>query len=310
MIKKNSSKVLFLLSAAFVFNAQAQINLKLDRDLLNGGEPVVPVISLNGDTDYEISTSQVNVTSRYPVICNRIGGYTPASNVRARINDPNGDNKGDADGEESLMGIQSSIDYYLRERSVNVKSENRNKSLCLSYEVFDVIFADAFADESVPEVSTISYEIFNEPPGGFMPGDDLRYDVIYQNQSPLGQLVDLVEYYPYTSNSESYFDGQSVSMLLCQVLDGNDGFVESCSNSNGLISDVTLAPDHKIVFSVERPISSSSAPGSTLDLMAAVFTKVFTIDSGGSGATQGLGENLSFGGFDKKLMRIPIVEDN
>ena len=179
----NSSKVLFLLSVVLVFDADAELNLKLDRDLLNGGEPVVPVIPLNGNTDYDIGSSQINLKSTHPIICNRIADYQPVSNVRARLLDPNGDNKGDrSESGESLIGVQSSVEYNLSEGSINVTSENRNKSLCLSYEVFDVIFADGYGEVPIPEVSTISYTILNEPLNGFTPGDAIRYDVIYQNQ--------------------------------------------------------------------------------------------------------------------------------
>ncbi len=302
MKKIKSSKIVVLLIAVYAPHVLADASLKIDQDLVIGNEPVVPVMALSGNTQYQLIDNQLNMQINHPVICNRIGNYQPVSNLHARITDPNGDNKGDDDPIESLMGIQSNVNYSVRKRQFDITSENRSKSICLSDVEFDVIFKTAFADEPVISNSDISYNFIGTPPGGYTPGSIMTFELTYENNSGSEQLLDFIEYHPYTNSVDAYFiPGGNIS---CQILDINNQPVigSFCISANGVVSDATLQPTEKIRLSMQMQISASALVGSNLQMMAAVFPKVATIDSFGGGQ--------SFSGFDKTIAIIPIVASN
>ncbi len=303
MKKIYSSKMIFLLSAVFVPNVYADITLKMDQDLVIGNEPMIPVMTLSGNTQYQIEiggTSQLTMQSQYPVICNRIDGYEPITNVHVRLTDPNGDNKGDVGVDASILGVQSNVSYSIIGRVFNITSENRSKSLCLSDDEFDVIFEDNYSGTQPVSNSDITYNFISPPPGGYEPGSLMSYELTYQNNSGGQQLIDFVEYHPYTNASDAFFDpGGNIS---CAVLDDNDVPVPGavCLSFEGVVSDLTLNPTEKVRLSLVRMISATSSVNTNLEMMAAVFPKVITIDSTRS--------SNSFSGFNSVSRKVPVVE--
>lgn len=288
----------FLITMGAVPGVKAQYAIALDQDLIINNETVVPIIPLASDIDYQLAGDQVIMNSEHAIICNRIDTYNPVSNLKMRFIDPNGDNKGDHGG-YSLMGLQSDIVYDFGNKAFIATSENRSKSICLSSEEFDVIFADGYGDLPIAPTSTVTYDFINPPINGYEADDIMSYEITYQNTTGASQLLDLIEYYPYTSNSDAYFNqGGNIN---CSILDANDDTVtgEFCFVSNGVVADVTLQNTHKIKLTMLRQINASSLVGSKLQMMAAVFPKVATIDS--------MGSNYSFAGFDVATRLIEIV---
>ena len=304
MKKVYISKLTTLLLTFFVFTVNAEISLKIDRDLLAGNEPFVPVIPLKGNT--QISGSQVTIQSQHAIICNRIEDYIPNSGVKVRLLDPNGDNKGDgiSAGDLALQGVQSNINYNLGFKTLNVTSQNRSKALCLSSEDFDVIFKDSMSVEPEP-ASLVVYNFLNEPQGGYAIGDPVIYEIIYENTTAANQLIDFVEYYPYDKTIDAYFTSPGGN-INCSILDQNDQVVPGsfCQSSGGVVRDVDLEPGHKIKMSMSRTINNNSIDGSKLQMMAAVFSKVGTIDSTGSGTSRAA--NYSFSGFSYQHQLVPV----
>ena len=303
MKKVYISKLTTLLLTFFVFTVNAEISLKIDRDLLAGNEPFVPVIPLQGNT--QISGHQVTIQSQHAIICNRIEDYVPNSGVKVRLLDPNGDNKGDgvSAGDLALQGVQSNINYNLGFKTLNVTSQNRSKALCLSAENFDVIFKDSLSVEPEP-ASLVVYNFLNEPQGGYAIGDPVIYEIVYENTTTANQLIDLVEYYPYDKTIDAYFSpGGNIS---CSILDQSDQVVPGsfCQSFDGVVRDVDLQPGHKIRMSMSRTINENSIDGSELQMMAAVFTKVGTIDSTSSGASR---TSYSFSGFSYQHQLVPVI---
>jgi hypothetical protein len=304
MIKESNRKkalVAFLITIASVSGTNAQFVLALDQDLKIENEPVVPIIPLAGDIQYQLAggSGQVNMSSKHAVICNRIDDYSPVSNLKMRIVDPNGDNKGDHGG-YSLMGLQSDIVYNSSSKAFVAISENRSKSICLSSVEFDVIFKSGLGDEQIIPTSTVTYDFINPPVNGYEAGDIMSYEITYQNTTGAPQLLDLIEYYPYTNNSDAFFNqGGNIN---CSILDANDDPIqgEFCFVSNGLVTDVTLQHTHKVKLSIARQISTLSSAGSKLQMMSAVFPKVTTIDS--------INSSYSFSGFDVTSRHIEIVQ--
>lgn len=299
MNKLKSSTAFLLLSAAFASPVMADITLEIDRDLTIGQQRVVPILPLAGNTQYQVGSREVNVRTRHAVICNRIDTYNPVSNVHVRVLDPNGQNKGDHGG-MSLMGVQSNVNYSLNRRALVMRSENRSKSICLSAAEFDVIFATQFADEPVVSNSNITYEFIGEPPGGYAAGDIMSYNVTYTNNTGLQQMLDFAEYHPFTNNSPAWFD--ALSNQTCSILDELNDFVSNCFMIDGVVQDAILDSGHKIRLSFSRRISAASQLGSKLEMMAAAFPKVSTID--------GVGSNYSFAGFDMDYRWVEVVKDN
>ncbi len=288
----------FLITSATVSVVNAQFVLKLDRDLTSNNEPVIPVIPLEGDMEYQLAEGQVNMTSKHGVICNSIESYNSTSNLKMRIVDPNGDNKGDHGG-YSLLGLQTDVVYDSNNNAFIATSENRSKSICLSSTEFDVIFKDGLSGEPVIPASNITYDFINEPVNGYEAGDFMIYEITYQNTTGLSQVVDLIEYFPYTNSSDAYFN--EGGNITCSILDANDDPVQGafCFVSNGAVTDVNLQNTHKIKLSLQRQINVSSIVGSKLQMMSAVFPKVSTIDS--------IGSNYSFTGFETAVRLMEIV---
>ncbi len=310
MKKINQSKTPILLAGLYLSTASLASTLELDQDLVTGNEPVIPTLVLSGDTQYQLGTTKlVSTKSAHPVICNRVENYEPVAGIQFRVLDPNGDNKGDTDTSDSLMGIQSDVNFNVKNKSFEITTENRSKSICLTSEEYDYIFNDLFEEVVVTGFSNITYDLIGVPVGGYVPGDDVRYDVTYVNSSGGLQQVDMIEYYPYTNNSPAYFNGQLVSLLSCDILDGNDLSVGSCSSENGVIKNIDLLAGYKIKLSVRRPISDNAVVGEVLQLMTAVFAKTNTIDSAG-GTDRFVGTNTSFSGFDLTTINIPVVSVN
>ena len=198
------------------------------------------------------------------------------------------------------MGVQSNVNYSLSRRALVLRSENRSKSICLSADEFDVIFATQFADEPVQENTDITYEFTNQPPEGYAAGDIMAYEVTYTNNTPLQQMLDFAEYHPFTSNSPAWFD--ALSSQSCNILDEFDDVVTSCFMIEGVVQDAILDAGHKIQLSFARRISAASQLGSKLEMMAAAFPKVSTIDS--------VGANYSFAGFDMTYRLVEVIKDN
>ncbi|WP_223789889.1 hypothetical protein [Marinicella meishanensis] len=277
----------------------AEITLEMDRDLVIGQQQVVPIFPLAGNTQYQVGAREVNVRTTHAVICNRIDNYQPVSNVHVRVLDPNGENKGDHGG-TSVMGVQSNVNYSLNRRALVLRSENRSKSICLSAEEFDVIFATPFADEPVQTNTDITYEFTNEPPGGYTAGDIMSYELTFTNNTGSEQMLDFVEYYPYNNSLPAYFNkGGNIS---CSLLDSNNDPIQGsfCLSANGVVKDVVLQPTEKVRLTIARQISSNAAVGANLQMMAAAFPKVSTIDS--------VGSSYSFAGFDMDYRLVEVVK--
>ncbi len=306
------SKITALLSTLCVVTAQAQLSLKIDRDLTVNGTSIIPVMPIDGRVQYDIASNEVRIQTEYPVICNRASdSYVPISNVKVRVTDPNGKNKGDEiGGTQMLLGVQSNVAYDLSAKAVEMITESRSKGMCVSADGLDLIFKDHFAEEDNPPlVSDVTYVLNNQPLNGYAPGENVDYYTEYQNLTGLSQLIDFIEYYPTEDNNAVYFSG--ISSLGCGILDGNDTVVGSCTLSEGAVKNVTLLPNHKIRLSASRVLSTGSQVGADLIMMSAVFAKVNTID-GGSQDLDSLGGSTShaFAGFDKQVLRLTIVAPN
>lgn len=308
MKKVNPGKIIILLTTLGVSAVSTAVTLKLDKNLVDGGVSLIPTIVLKGNTQYQIGTSQLSSRSTHPIICNRIEDYTPVANVNLRITDPNGDNKGDSLSDLSLMGVDSNVNYNIGRKSFDITTENRSKSICLTDGKYDVLFEDTWDEPIAPAPSAINYEIIGAPLGGFVPGESVRYDITYVNNTAADQELDLIEYFPYNKNSLAYFEGQSVSLLSCDVLDDQGADVGDCTSNNGVIKDILLSSNYSIRLSVRRPISVNAAVGENIQLMAAIFTKVNTIDS--TGVVDRFTGNKSFSGFEMTTIDLPIVSPN
>ncbi len=307
MKDNKASKFFILLSVVGFGAANAEIVLKIDQDLTSGNVPIIPVLPLNGDALYLSGVSQVHLESKHAVICNQVDGYQPFSALKVRLTDPNGDNKGDQTQFDSLMGAATHVNYDFRDRALSVNTEYRSKALCISSPEFDVIFEDGYGDLPTTPASDISYVLNNPPVSGYTPGSYVNYNVVYENSTGASQLLDFIEYHPYTNASAAYFNpGGNIN---CDVLDASDDVVQGqvCISFDGVVKDVNLSPGHKIKLTVVRQISAAAQVGSNIELMAAAFTKVSTIDSDPGNQIEASGSSQSFSGFDMQALKIPVV---
>ena len=168
-----------------------------------------------------------------------------------------------------------------------------------------MIFQDSMSPEPEPS-SLVVYNFLNEPQGGYVIGDPVVYEIIYENTTAANQLIDFVEYYPYSNSNEAYFSpGGNIS---CTILDEFDLQVPGsfCQSFDGVVHDVDLEPGHKIRMSMSRTINNNSIDGSKLQMMAAVFSKVSTIDSGSGDASRA---SYSFSGFSYQRKLVPVTAD-
>ncbi|WP_154224605.1 hypothetical protein [Marinicella rhabdoformis] len=288
MIKK--IKQLFILSAvsASCMPVNAELLLKLDEATL--GNTPMPI---SENIDYDILGHQVQVTTKYPMICNQIEGSATASQLTVAVNSPNKDS-----ATSGLVGLLQSIDYDIAGGKISMQSENLNKSLCLASTLHDVIHESAFeGNDWEQEYSNhFSFTGIQES----RPVNTLfTVGTEYVNTTGMVLELDYIDFWPSSELLDVYANHNGT---FCEIYDDQEDLVGSCPvdlNERGKYANIWLQPGYKIVTTNNLVIHPSSVVGKNLYLMTAVFTKVNTIQSGG--------QNQSFSGVEFIEAKIKVA---
>ncbi len=266
------------LMGAMFYPAHADLMLKIDEASM--GNTPMPVME---NVDYDVLGQQVTVTSKFPLICHAIENTSYVSNVMANVISPNGpSNQNYINTTAGTVGLLNDFDYDLIKKTITIVSENLNKSLCLTSKRHDVIFKTG-QEENEWVIDYPNHFEYQNVAESQEEGSQFTMGVEYVNDTAGTILVDLIEYWPSNSSLDVYVNTNGVN---CSVLNAIDQVVGGCNinfSELGKYENISLAPGEKIRTTNNFIINPGSDESRDLYLMAAVFKKVETIQSGGGG---------------------------
>ncbi len=281
-MSKNMKKISLLAMGITCFCAHGQLTLKIDENAL--GNTPMPVFS---NVDYDSFGHELTITAKYPLICNKIENSSILSTTTANILSPNGpDSQNYINTTAGVVGLWQNMSYDLSNKTLNVVSENVNKSLCLTSTFHDVIYASGLQEDDwvveYPNHFKYYTGIEQEQPVN----SQFDTGVEYVNTSDVSVEVDLIEFWPTSNVLPVYVVPNGI---FCRIYKPDNSFYQNCPmnfSELGRYEISGLLPGYKVKTENTLVINENSEIGEYLYLMTAVFTKVPTL--------QGQGQNMSF----------------
>ncbi len=271
-------KPLLLIGALLMTNlSYAQLDLKLDSDTPSVKNTAMPMLDL---ALYSVDDDVMSVVTEFPILCTHILGYEPISDVQLRVDEPNSMGYEFPQLRDFNLGVGQNVSYDLLGKSINIRSENRNKAKCVASTLHDVISSTGFEeiDQDVIEVldgfGVLSYEGLPDEVNGSVAAID--YEVTYTNTSAVQQKFDYMDYWPFEDTDSAHFTYTPADdWFLCNEDDPGIGCGYYKKFRVSEIRSAVVNPGQTLRISYSKFLINplNSAPGQYINMMAGIFIK-------------------------------------
>jgi len=258
-MQKNTVLTLGLLSLATFGLTTADAGVKL---ILDNSSP----LGMVGETNYDLSNNTIEISLDRPVLCNQAPGYNVGSLTKLRIYDPNDEMKGFISNEG--LYFAEDADYMVNNGQLILATDNPAKALCVSAEMGfnDLIFQSSFETTSQ---TTASVKYLNLP-SIVSPGQEINYQIEFNNPSAQPVYFDLLEYWDYNSSQHNAYLS-SINERTCNDDDPKVQCYVAQYDDTGVLKGVQLSGGGTFILNVTQTVDSNSGTGEELDFMTGVF---------------------------------------